>query len=462
MPPADAAWLHMEQPTNPMVVNAVVWFDEPLDWELLKLVWARRVLERFPRFTQRVSDRLGRPAFEDDANFDLLQHFHRIALPAPGDDTVLRELVSDMITSPLDRTRPLWHIYLIEGYGGGCAILMRAHHCIADGVALARLLLSLTDATADAGFEPASADRSDRRHLPFDAVLSPAADAFAAARKLPGAVAHEGVESLIHPKHLKERAEGAMQDAGTLAKLLLAPPDARTLLKRPLHGSRRVAWSKPFPLERVKAAGKRAQATVNDVLVAAVVGGLRGYLQERERLPEEIHVMVPVNLRPLDEPLSRDLGNDFGLVLLSLPIGIEDRATRLREVKLQMDAIKHSHQAAISFGILSAEGMTPSQVEAALNSLFTDKASAVVTNVPGPRDSVCLTGAVVRGVLVWAPCSGSLGMTVSIFSYAGEVTVGFMTDIGLVADPQPLVDAFDHELHALCRGTRRRRAAAHR
>lgn len=462
MPAVDAAWLHMDSPTNPMVVNALVWFDELLDWEAVKRVWSRRVLDRFPRFSQRVNDRAGRQAFEDDPHFDLAQHFHRIALPTPGDDAVLRELISDLITPPLDRTRPLWHIYLIEGYAAGCAILMRAHHCIADGIALGRVLLSLTDESADVGFEPTSTESSDGRDLPFDSMLGPAADALAVARHLSGTVAHEGMESVIHPTHLAKLAEGPVRDAGTSAKLLLTPPDARTALKGSLHGSRRVAWSEQFPLSRVKAAGQRAEATINDVLMAALAGAFRSYLEEREPLPEDVHVMVPFNLRPLDRPLPRDLGNAFGLILLALPIGIEDRAVRLREVKARMDAIKHSHEPAISFGILSAVGMTPTQVEARLISFYADKASAVVTNVPGPRDSVYLAGAPLQGVLVWAPCSGNLGTSVSIFSYAGQVTAGFMTDIGVIADPQPLVHAFDHELRALCRGTRRARAAARR
>jgi hypothetical protein len=161
--------------------------------------------------------------------------------------------------------------------------------------------------------------------------------------------------------------------------------------------------------------------------------------------------MVPFNLRALDQPLPRDLGNDFGLILLTLPVGIPDTQARLREVKMRMDAIKNSHEGPIAYGMLSAIGMTPPAVEDRLIGFFSGKASAVVTNVPGPRSEVYFAGSPVRGVLVWAPCSGSIGMTVSIFSYAGKVTVGFMTDTGLVPDPQPLVKAFDAELRALCR-----------
>jgi hypothetical protein len=169
--------------------------------------------------------------------------------------------------------------------------------------------------------------------------------------------------------------------------------------------------------------------------------------------------MVPFNLRPLDAPVPRDLGNEFALITLALPVGVPDHGERLRRVKERMDAVKRSHEGPISYGILTVMGLTPHQVEERLINVFTEKASAVVTNVPGPREEVYLAGTPVRGVLVWAPCSGSMGVTVSIFSYAGDVTVGFMADVGLVPDPAPLVDAFDRELRLLCRGTRRRSAS---
>jgi diacylglycerol O-acyltransferase / wax synthase len=456
MAAADAAWLHMDRSVNPMVVNAVIWFDQPLDWRRARETLARRIVDEFPRFRRRVGEPLARlPRFEDDPEFDIDQHMHRLALPAPGDKEALQELVSDLITPPLDPTRPLWHVYLIEGYGEGCAVLFRIHHCIADGIALARVMLSLTDANPDAGIAPPPPPRKRGRKLPVGAVTGPARATLGAARHVTGAAVHEGLESLLHPRHAAELATTAARDAGTVAKLLTAPSDTPTVLSSQLHGTRRVAWSSPFPLDRVRTAAHRADGKINDLLVAAVTGGLRRELERHGRVPDEIHIMVPFNLRPLDQPLPRELGNDFALVLLALPVGIDDRERRLREVKTRMDAIKSSHEGPIAYGVLSAIGLTPPWVEDRLIGFFSDKASAVVTNVPGPRETVYLAGTPVRGVLVWAPCSGSIGMSVSIFSYAGEVTVGFMVDTALLPDPGPLTKAFEAELRALCRGTRR-------
>lgn len=161
--------------------------------------------------------------------------------------------------------------------------------------------------------------------------------------------------------------------------------------------------------------------------------------------------MVPFNLRPLDEPLPRELGNRFGLVLLELPVGIEDPLERTAEVKRRMDAIKHGHEGAISYGILELMGHTPAAVESRLIDYFSAKGSMVLTNVPGPRTRLSVAGTEMAGVLVWAPCSGSIGMSVSIFSYAGKVTVGFLTDAGLVPDPQSLADATRAQVLALAR-----------
>lgn len=453
LPSADAAWLHMDSPVNPMVVNAVIWFDEPLAFPRAREIVQGRLVDAFPRFRQRVAEPLGRPPrFEDHPEFDVDQHLHRLALPVPGDRAALQELVSDLITPPLDPTRPLWHVYLVEGFGDGCALLFRIHHCIADGIALARVMLSLTDEEPDAAIAaPSPPSYAGGAGARVRSLLRPATAALSTGRRLVGAGLHEGMETLLHPRHAARLAATAGQDVGTLAKLLTAPSDSRTVLRGPLHGTRRVAWSRPFRLDRVKRAGKRSGATINDVLVAALTGALHRYLAERDSSVDELHVMVPFNLRALDQPLPRDLGNDFGLILLTLPVGIPDTQARLREVKMRMDAIKNSHEGSIAYGMLSAIGMTPPAVEDRLIGFFSDKASAVVTNVPGPRSEVYFAGSPVRGVLVWAPCSGSIGMTVSIFSYAGKVTVGFMTDTGLVPDPQPLVKAFDAELRALCR-----------
>lgn len=455
MPAADAAWLHMDRDTNPMVVNSLVSLAGTPEFGAVAEVVERRLLARFPRFGQRVADRLGRaPAFEDDPHFDLANHLHRRALPAPGDRAALEGLVGDLITPPLDPGKPLWHAYLIEGYGEGSALLWRIHHCIADGIALAEVMLSITDGpgaprAADPLPKPATGEAAGPHGAPAR-LAAAAAEGVGAARAVAGTALHEGAASLAHPSHLRELASGALRDVGTTAKLVGSAADPPTALRRPLAGTRRVAWSEPFPLQRVKDACRPRRVTVNDLLLCALAGSLAEGLPGDGGLPEEIHAMVPVNLRPPERPVAPELGNDFALILLELPVGELPTPERLRRVASHMEAIKGSHEAPISFGLLNAMGMAPPWVEDRLIGFFTEKASMVVTNVPGPREPLEFAGVPIAGVLVWAPCSGSLGMTVSIFSYAGEVTVGFMTDTALVPDPAPLARAYEDQMAQLC------------
>jgi diacylglycerol O-acyltransferase / wax synthase len=448
MSSADAAWLHMDRATNLMVINAVLWFDEPLDWEATRAVFVERIVERFPRFTQYIDEGLpGRPpVWRDQEAFEPRLHFHRRALPAPGDKAVLQEVVSDMIAKPLSRDRPLWDVYLLEGYGSGCALLVRMHHAIADGIALARVLLSITDSAREpAGFTEHATQTRD-----------PLAPARAIARA-GQAVAATGLGVVAHPQRLADVARTVADDGRALVKFLVPGSDTATALRGELSIGHRVAWCEPVSLATVKRAGKTMDATINDVLVAAVAGSIGRHLRARGEHVDEVHALVPFNLRPLDEPLPRELGNRFGLLLLGLPVGIDDPLERVRAVQATMGAIKRSHEGAIAYAILGAIGHTPQRLERLLVDFFSAKGTMVLTNVPGPRSAVTLAGTPVAGVLVWAPCSGSVGMSVSVFSYAGKVTVGFLVDDALVDDPQQLADDFRREL---LRTARRARAVA--
>ncbi len=449
---ADAAWLHMDRPTNLMVINGVLWFDEPVDWDRLRSVLRERLVEPFPRFRQRVSEGpLGvAPRWEDDPAFDMDLHLHRVALAAPGDRAALEAFVADRMVVPLERSRALWEFHLIEGYGEGSAVLARMHHAIADGIALARVLLSLTDAhaTVSDGLAP-PAPAAPGGGGPLSPLVGAARTGLHLTRAAVGTAMHEGLEVLAHPRHTVDLLETARDGGQSLAKVLLTGADADTVLRGELGVAERVTWCDPVELEDVRAIAKANGATINDVLVAAMAGALRRYLQVRESLVPEIRATVPFNLRPVDEPLPRDLGNRFGLVTLPLPVGLDAPADRLAAVMRGMAAIKGSPEGAISYGVLGAIGLTPTQVEARLVNLFSAVGSTVMTNVAGPRETVYLAGSPVRGVLVWAPVAGNMAMSVAILSYAGEIAVGVMTDAGLVPDPELIVDGFVTELDAL-------------
>ncbi len=452
---ADAAWLHMDQPTNLMVITGALWFDQPVDWKRAREVLRTRLVDPFPRFRQRVVESsvpLSGPHWEDDETFDIDLHIHKVALPAPGDQAALEELIADLMAEPLDPSKPLWQFHFVEGFGDGAAVVTRMHHCIADGIALARVLLSLTDEDPGDIGVAAPVEEGHGNGSPLGALLSPIGKGLSLARGAAGAVVHEAIEVAQHPSGLVDLAATAREDAEVLARQLVGAPDPASPLKGPLGVAQRATWSRPLPLAPVKDAGHTAGATVNDVIVTALSGALRTHLAEQGAALEEITAFVPFNLRPLDQPLPAELGNRFGLVFLRLPLGIADGAERLAEVHERMQAIKDSAEGPISYGLLETIGRTPPPVEHRIVELFTGRATAVVTNVPGPQRTVYFAGSPVRGVLAWAPRSGSVGMSVSIFSYAGNILVGLMVDAGLVPDPGSIIAHFEEEMEALVPG----------
>lgn len=435
---ADAAWLHMDRPTNLMVITSVMWFDGPVDWDRAQELIQQRLVDRFPRFRQKVVG-LPRPvrtwAFVDDEEFDLSRHIIRATLPAPGDKAALERFVSGRMSVPLDQRHPLWETFFLDGYGGGAATVTRMSHCIADGIALARVMLSLTDDQPDAGIAPYDDLLERPRRGRLERVVRPVTGAAAA-------LTHEGMETLLHPMRLVEQAT-------SLNELLLLPPDNPTALTGDPVVEKGAVWSEPIPLEDVKAAGHARGATVNDVLVAALAGALRSYLEERGGPVPDIHGVVPFNLRPLDQPLPAELGNRFGLVFLPMPVGIADRDERLAATHRAMQQIKHSAQGPVSFAVLTVTGMMPQQVENLIVSVFGSKGSAVVTNVPGPTQPIYLAGSRVAGCVSWVPSSGRIPLGLSMFSYDGKVFVGVAGDAHLVPHPERIVAAFRAELDAL-------------
>lgn len=431
----DSAWLHMDEPVNRMVVTLVLIFEHHVSRRRLHALFAHRLV-RLPRFRQRIVQKLEGEFWEEDPDFDLDHHLDDIELEDPSDEGELQRLVSRLMSRSFDRSRPLWHVHLVPQYRTGSALIVRIHHCIGDGLGLIYVFLSLAD-------NPASED---------------------AARFLAC-----GTQSrLSAPPGLLESAVGAVTGAGRAAlggtfaagRLFTLGADPVTPLKGTLGVEKRATWSTPVPLEDVKVASRALGVTVNDVLVAAATGALRNYLLSRGEDADGIEVrgVVPVNLRRSED--SHQLGNRFGLVFLSMPVGMIRPEERLRAICERMRALKQSYEPFLTFQILQLLGLGPRRVLDSVVDLFGEKATAVVTNVIGPREPVFFAGTRLSQAMFWVPCAGRLGVGISILSYANRVSIGFATDAGLVPDPECIVQGFDGELARLLRRASRPPIAA--
>ena len=455
----DAAWLKMEDPTNLMMVTGVLMFPRPVDAGYLRALLESRLLQ-FERFRQRVV----RPAlpfapyyWEDDPNFNIDAHLHRIGLPRPYDQPAMQQLVSDLMSTSLDFSKPLWQFHVVDGYRPdgkteGGAIIARLHHAMADGMALVGVLLAMTDMAAGAPKPepnglPAAADPPHAVAGSWEALQLRSARMLGKSVSLGRRTLIEGLESYLNLDRPRQLAEMASEYAHAAGKLVLRAPDPPSAFKGPLGIGKRAAWSRPLPLGEVKAMRNRTGATINDLMTAAVAGGLRRFLEARGEEIVDFRAAVPVNLRgPID---MGGLGNKFGLVFVDLPVTTVDLQKRLALVRHRMETLKESKEAPVSLDILAAIGFSPQAIQDRVVKIIGTKATAVLTNVPGPPIPLYLAGQPIDSLMFWVPQSGRLGLGISILSYAGNIYLGVATDAGLVPDPDGIIEGFYAEYEDL-------------
>jgi WS/DGAT/MGAT family acyltransferase len=434
MSKVDTAWLRMDSPSNLMMIVGV-WILRPgIDHADLSARVQERLLP-YRRFVQLARQDATGAHWLDDPDFQLSRHVVRHTLkPQRGqsEQAALQARVAELAMQPLDRQHPLWCFDLVEQYDGGSALIARIHHCIADGIALIGVMMSLVDGGAvPPQRQPAArgaAKSPPKRTEPQHSLGGTLSDTLG-----------QAVDWV--------RMGGQL--ASDLAALALMPDDSPTRLKGQPGAQKRVAWCEPIALDEVKVVGKALNCSVNDVLLSCVAGAIGHYLRTHGDDPagQEIRAMVPINLRPLED--AWQLGNRFGLVPLVLPIGTENPVERLLAVRARMNGLKGSLQPLITFGLLSVAGLLVKPAQDALLSLFGRKTTAVMTNVPGPASKLTLCGSTLEQTLFWVPQTGTVGLGVSILSYGGGVQLGVMADSALCPEPQRIIEAFGPEFSRL-------------
>jgi WS/DGAT/MGAT family acyltransferase len=429
---------------------------------LLKRVRSR--ILQYPRFLQCVVEDMAGATWVNDPLFDLANHVVVEKLPAikPGaEQRALQNRLAKLTMEPLDRRHPLWQFHLIEQFQGGSALLIRIHHCIADGLALLSVMQSLVD-----GGQAPPAPQSPsvaRQGLDaaedwlIDSLVKPLTNMTVKALSAAGEGAVRSIGLFMEPEKSLDKgladsvdvAKLAYQVVMDLAALALMQEDSATRLKGEPGTRKRIAWCPPLPLADVKAVSKALNCSVNDILLSCVAGAIGSYLKSHGDpiAGLEIRVMVPVNLRGSGH--GHELGNQFGLAPLVLPIGIENPVQRLYEVSRRMQSLKSSMQPLLSFGLLAVAGILVRPAQEALLHLFSKKTTAVMTNLPGPTQKQKLCGSTIEQTLFWVPQSGSVGLGVSILSYGGGVQFGVVSDDSLCPDPQKIIDKFAPEFSKL-------------
>jgi diacylglycerol O-acyltransferase / wax synthase len=445
----DTAWLRTDRPANPMVIGGLLLTEGRVDFERFRRVMETHFLAH-RRFRERVGFDGDSAYWEPDPDFDLSFHVRRTALPRPAGRKELYELVGDLMSSPLDRARPLWQFQLVERYGRGSAIVARIHHCYADGVALMKVLLSITTEAGAADRPEPAAEAPEQAHADLlQGWFGPLGKALGDALKIGGGLASVYFDALLHPAHALDYARRGIDLSAEAARLALMSADSPTRLKGAPHGVKRVAWTDRLPLSEVKALAHATGCSINDVLMCCAAGALRGHLLDKGDPVEgvEVRALVPVDMRA--QAGGGPLGNYFGGVFVQLPLGVDNPMARLYELRRRMAELKGSAEPLFTLGLMAAVGMGPKALQQQVIDLLASRCSLVLTNVPGPQRALYMAGRRLREIVFWVPQSGAIGLGISVLSYDDGVQCGVMADKSLVEDPEDIARRFRGEFEQL-------------
>ncbi len=438
----DATFLYVENEFNHMSIAAIGIFDGPPPGqdEIEEMVESK--LDLVPRYRQRirfVPFEAGRPVWCDDRHFNLRYHVRHTALPAPGSEEQLQTLVGRLMSQQLDRTKPLWELWVIEGLEGErWAMVIKMHHCLADGVAATDLMTVLLDDSPDA--ERRRPNPWTPEHTPSELEL------------VTGAI----TERLTSPRAVFDTIGSAVRAPGRAARRMFELADGLSTYRRftnldvesslngPIGPHRSWRWA-TTTLSDVKKIRSAHGGTVNDVVLAAVTRAFRDLLLERGEPVKGLVVrtLVPVSVRGDDEHGQQN--NRVSAMFAELPVEIADPVDRLHSITGQMEELKQHHQADAGEMLTQLSGLAPPVMFALAARTFAGVpqhyVQTVTTNVPGPRHRLYAAGRPMRSACVYVPLASSVRLGIAIFSYAGDLTFTVTGD----ADHTPDIDV-------LCRG----------
>jgi diacylglycerol O-acyltransferase / wax synthase len=454
MSPLDASFLHIEDAVTHMHIGSVGIFEGPAPGrgEVQAAIGSR--LPLVPRYRQKVRFvplALGRPAWVDDPHFNLDYHVRRTALPAPGGNDELRNLVGRVMSQQLDRAKPLWELWVAEGLDEGrWALISKTHHCMVDGVSATDLLSVILSDQRESGADASDSWAPDPEpngvELVSHSLARRAASPYEATRTL--------LSAARGPRRLARQSVVVARGFANLRPLLT--PNSGSSLNGPIGPHRRWDWARGR-LGDVRRIRELHGGTVNDVVLAAITNGFRELLLSRGESIEgrAIRTLVPVSVRTEDQRGTYD--NKVSAMFAELPVEIEDPIERLRVLGLQMQHLKNSGQAVAAERLTALGGFAPAMLLALGGRIATRLPQAsvntVTTNVPGPQHALYLCGRRMLEAFPFVPLGGSVRVGVAIFSYDGGINFGVTGDLDTASDIGVLCEGIEAGIATLLDNT---------
>lgn len=446
--PLDASFLYFEDGVSHMHIGSCTVFAGPAPAydDVVAAMTAK--LDRVPRYRQVVRFvplQLGLPVWVDDPHFTLEYHVRRSALPHPGGPAELRQLMGGLMSQELDRHRPLWETWMVEGLAGGrWALISKIHHCMVDGVSGTDLLALILDRAPVRREAPSDGWAPE----PQPSNLRLAADALVRLAVSPYEQLRATRRLLRAPRHALSRFLDVAGGMGAYARQLVPTPVSS--LVGPIGPGRRWTWTSAG-LDDLKAVRRTLGGTVNDVILAAVAAGFRDLLLSRGETVDglTLRTLVPVSVRQQDEHTTYN--NRVSAVFAELPVGLGEPLSRLTAVQRQMETLKHSHQTLAGESLTAFGELVPFVTVAAseraimsvLRHVGQHSINTVVTNVPGPQFPLYLAGCEMLEYLPYVPITYGVRVGVAIVSYNGSVAFGITGDYDTTADIDVLAHGID-------------------
>lgn len=444
----------MDRPHNPMVIVGVLRLRQAPTLRALRGVIGERLLAH-ARFRQRPLHHDGADVWAVDARFRLERHVVRHVLAAPAGDAQLEALVGQWVTLAFDAAHPLWQIALVPMFDGA-AVLLRIHHCYADGLALIRLLAEMSNGdpesslAAGTGLAPyATKPRADMASSGMlDDLMLLLAEA---ARAVDGAPPKATDAREDEPQasgtrvdlsaHAARYARIAVALGAEIVRLAEMPDESPTPFKGKPGPVKCIAWCDTLPADQARQVARAFGCSINAVLLSCLAGALGAQLRSLGADPRklEIRVLLPSPLRSTRRA-SAQSGNHFGLVNLALPLGITNPVARAWEVHRRIEALAGTRQALLMHLLLGVVGLLPSDLQNRALDMLAGKATAVITTVPGPPAARYLAGSRIDDIMFWVPQAGDIGIGISIMSYDGRFRIGLMSDSVLLPQPRQVLD----------------------
>ncbi len=446
----DASFLYLENEFNHMSIAAIAIFDGPAPGQDEVEAMVASKLDLVPRYRQRirfVPFEAGRPVWCDDPHFSLGYHVRHTALPAPGNDEQLQTLVGRVMSQQLDRSKPLWEMWVVEGLTEDrWAIVFKMHHCLADGVAATDLLTVLMDERPDA-------DHPKPRHWKPETSPSPlrlTTDAVIETLTSPREWLHSLRSAVDAPRRVANQVIDFVDGVGTFRRF--AKGGLESSLNGPVGPHRSHRWV-ATSFANIKKIRSAHGTTVNDVVLAAITRGFRDLLLSRDEPVEGLVVrsLVPVSIRRDEE--RGEVNNRVSAMFADLPVGIADPVERLQDIHEQMNEMKDHHQASAGETLTALGGLAPPTMVALVMRMSAGidqhAVQTVATNVPGPRHTLYAAGRPMRSGYLYVPLAASVRIGVAMFSYAGQLTFGVTGDSDHAPDTEVLCRGIEQGIEEL-------------